>query len=206
MKFPTDRPPDTPRRSPNLEPEKVLVVALQLLDEVGFAGLTLRRLASRLSVKAAALYWHFENKQDLVDQLATKIIFDEFMRVKPQMDNADWRSLLTITATGFHDALRRYRDGALIIASADLTKTEASETEIYVLQRLQQEGFTPELASTALFSVSRYTLGFVFEEQTEPRHPEHPVSFEVCLELILSGIGQKVTASSSSNPDASAKI
>lgn len=194
MKFLTDPTSEPPRRSPNLEPEKVIAAALRLLDEVGFSGLTLRRLAAKLDVKAAALYWHFKNKQDLVDQLATKIVFDAFMEVKPRMDNADWRTLLTITGLGFRDALRRYRDGAQVIASADLSRTEAGETEKYVVQRLQEEGFSPVLASTALFSVTRYTIGFVFEEQAEPRHPEHPVPFDACLELILDGIDQKLAS------------
>lgn len=192
MKFPTDLPSDAPRRSPNLEPEKVLTAAFQLLDEAGFSGLTLRHLAARLDVKAAALYWHFKNKQDLVDQLAAKIIFDEFRKVRHLMNEADWKTVLTVTATGFRDALRRYRDGALTIASADISRTEASESELFVLARLVEEGFTPESASMALFSVTRYTLGFVFEEQAEPRHSEHPVKFEDCLELILAGIGQKL--------------
>ncbi|MET1033574.1 MAG: TetR family transcriptional regulator [Candidatus Saccharimonadales bacterium] len=192
MNFPTDPQLDIPRRSPNLEPEKVLSAAFRLLDEVGFSGLTLRRLAARLDVKAAALYWHFKNKQDLVDQLAAKIILDEFHKVRHLMDDANWNTVLTITATGLRDALRRYRDGALTIASADINRTGASESEIYVMRRLQEEGFSPELASLALFSITRYTLGFVFEEQAEPRHPDHPVSFDECLELILAGISQKI--------------
>jgi TetR/AcrR family tetracycline transcriptional repressor len=187
-----DHLPDVPRRSPNLEPEKVLTVAFQLLDDVGFGGLTLRRLADKLGVKAAALYWHFENKQDLVDKLAAKIIFDEYMRVKHKMLNTDWRKVLTITAAGLRDALLRYRDGALTIASADITHTNAIESHRFVLQRLQEEGIGLQLASNSLFAVTRYTLGCVFEEQYEPRHPEHVTSFDEGLEFVLDGVAQRV--------------
>ena len=38
--------------------EKAVEVALELVDEVGLDGLTLRKLADRLDVKAPALYWH----------------------------------------------------------------------------------------------------------------------------------------------------
>jgi len=194
MKNPTN-PTPTPRRSPNLEPEKVLLAASHLLDEVGFAGLTLRRLADKLGVKAAALYWHFNNKQDLVDQLAAAIVDDEFQKVKPDMDKADWRGVLLLTGTGLREALQRYRDGALTIASSDLTQTKAMDSQRYIVTRLQAEGFTPELAARALFCVTRYTLGCVLEEQVEARHPEGRVSFEEGIELLLTGLAMAHNAS-----------
>ena len=59
-------------RLPLLDREHVVRVALRLLDEAGLDGLTLRRLAAELDVKAPALYWHFANKQDLLDHMAPR--------------------------------------------------------------------------------------------------------------------------------------
>ncbi|GGP13483.1 TetR family transcriptional regulator [Nonomuraea glycinis] len=42
--------------------EKVVAAALELLDEKGIEGVTVRALAERLDVRAPALYWHLRNK------------------------------------------------------------------------------------------------------------------------------------------------
>ena len=50
---------------------QVADTALRLLNEVGLDGLTLRAIAKELGVQAPALYWHFKNKQALLDEMAT---------------------------------------------------------------------------------------------------------------------------------------
>ena len=50
-----------------LSRDTVVRAALELLDEVGLADLTLRGVAERLGVQAPALYWHVRNRQDLID-------------------------------------------------------------------------------------------------------------------------------------------
>ncbi|HGV0115870.1 TPA: TetR family transcriptional regulator, partial [Citrobacter freundii] len=48
-----------------LQPNTVIRVALDLLNEVGVEALTTRKLAKRLGVQQPALYWHFRNKRAL---------------------------------------------------------------------------------------------------------------------------------------------
>jgi len=165
--------PTHTRATPNLERDRVVTVALELLNEVGFEGMTLRRLADKLGVKAAALYWHFENKQDLIDQLAIRIIADEFQKgSKEDFEKASWRELLEGMGRGMRKGLMRYRDGSLIIANADLSKGRNFEGRHLMLERLMDEGFTLKQAVYAMFAVGRYTLGCVFEEQSDPRSKE----------------------------------
>src|ERR1700688_4158094 len=59
------------RRTVALKRQGVVRTALRILDEVGLDGLTVRKLASELGVQAPALYWHFKNKQALLDEMAT---------------------------------------------------------------------------------------------------------------------------------------
>jgi AcrR family transcriptional regulator len=159
-----------PRPAPGLEREKVVKSALELLNEAGFDGLTLRRLAAKLGVKASALYWHFENKQDLINQLATAIIDNEFASADPaKFMNASWQDLLRGMGNGMRSALSRYRDGSLIIAKADLTGAASFKGRDLMVESLLNAGFSGRLAITAMFSVGRFTLGCVFEEQADPR-------------------------------------
>src|SRR5260370_28603336 len=53
--------------------ELIVQAALTLLDEVGLEGLTMRRLATALKIQAPSLYWHFPNKQALLDGMADAI-------------------------------------------------------------------------------------------------------------------------------------
>src|SRR5579859_157579 len=151
-----------------LERERIVETALELLAEVGFSGLTLRRLAARLGVQAAALYWYFKNKQDLIDAMATRIITSEFRAVPPAA--ADWRALLTHVARTNRRALLLYHDGAQILAHANMPQQPVMLKGLeQLLRRLARQGFSTELSMSSFFIIIRFTLGCVFEEQADPR-------------------------------------
>lgn len=167
---PSDKRAAKSRPSPNLERDKVLDATLDLLNEVGFEGLTLRRVADKLGVKAAALYWHFESKQDLINHLAGRIFTREFDTTEAKIDQYTWREILTGMGHGFCSALMRYRDGATVIANADMSNINGSfEGRKLVISALLRKGLPEGVIFTAMFSIIRYTLGYVFEEQSDPR-------------------------------------
>jgi AcrR family transcriptional regulator len=56
--------------------ERILDVALDLFTEQGFDGTSLREIAERLNVTKAALYYHFESKDDIL--LALHMRLHEF--------------------------------------------------------------------------------------------------------------------------------
>jgi len=162
-------------RERGLERDVVVTVALKLLDDVGFGGLTLRRLAERLKVKAAALYWHFENKQDLIDAMAERIMLTEFQNAHPK--STEWRDLLTMVAYTNRRALMRYRDGAQVVAHANMRHDHMLAGLELLLKSLEAQGFTLQQATSGFFTIIRFTIGCVFEEQTDPRNHD-PTSAE----------------------------
>src|SRR5437764_13074576 len=105
----------------SLERTVVVHTALVLLNEV---GLTMRRLAERLGVQNPALYWHFKNKQELLNQIATLMLADAFSGLEPPASDQDWAEWLAIVAGRFHYVLVSYRDGARVVANADLIGSE----------------------------------------------------------------------------------
>lgn len=60
--------------APRLDRALVARTALDLLSDLGLDGLTLRAIATELGVKAPALYWHFKDKQALLDEMATEMM------------------------------------------------------------------------------------------------------------------------------------
>ena len=61
------------RKRRTLDQQQVVKTALGLLDEVGLDELTMRRLADRLGVKAASLYRHVRDKDELLILLGDEI-------------------------------------------------------------------------------------------------------------------------------------
>ena len=73
LRDPGERPP---RRAAPLSRERIVATAVDELDAHGAETLTMRRLAQRLEVTSAALYWHVSTKEDLLDLAVDHIIGD----------------------------------------------------------------------------------------------------------------------------------
>ncbi len=75
---PTDEPTSTeaPRRRGRPRGstrERILDVALELFNEQGYDSASLRDIADRLGVTKAALYYHFERKEDILLELHLRL-------------------------------------------------------------------------------------------------------------------------------------
>src|SRR5215472_17410485 len=96
-----------------LDRERVVRVALALLDEVGLRDLNMRRLAERLGVMAPALYWYVRNKDELLGLLA-----DAISAEMPLADpNRPWRTEIEALARGARRVAHAHRDAARILVA-----------------------------------------------------------------------------------------
>ncbi|TDD06745.1 TetR/AcrR family transcriptional regulator C-terminal domain-containing protein [Nonomuraea diastatica] len=149
----------------------IISAALELVEEVGLDELTTRRLAARLQVKSPALYWHFRNKQELLDEMARFI--QARQDLGPPREGEHWRDWLTRRARERRDILLSHRDGARLIAGSspgpDIAATFDRELHALVLQ-----GFTPVQAMRAITTLGSYITGFVLEEQARHQRDELP--------------------------------
>ncbi|GHC07985.1 MULTISPECIES: TetR/AcrR family transcriptional regulator [Streptomyces] len=153
----------TERRAP-LDRRRVADTALDLLNEVGLDGLTLRAIARELDVKAPALYWHFKDKQALLDEMATEMY--RRMVADTSLDPADtWRERLLKTNRGLRAALLGYRDGAKVFSGSRFTGAVHAEQMESDLRLFTTAGLTLPQAVRATTTAYVFTLGFVTEEQ-----------------------------------------
>jgi AcrR family transcriptional regulator len=171
----------TGRRTP-LDRKKVAEAALRLLDEVGLDGLSLRLIAGELGVKAPALYWHFKDKQALLDELATELY--RRMTAVPEGPEgpgpATWQERLLCANRGLRAGLLRHRDGAKVFSGSRFTGTEHALEQERLLRHLTEAGFTLAQAARAFTTAFHYTLGFVAEEQgVQPRPDERRDGFDL---------------------------
>jgi TetR/AcrR family tetracycline transcriptional repressor len=150
---------------PGLTKAAIVQAALDLLDDVGMDGLTVRALASRLGVQAPALYWHVKNKQALLDEMATRIWrqISDTMTALPA--DLTWRELMSTYALTVRTELLAHRDGAKAFSGTTLTDPDVVRRQETTFERLVSDGFTLPDAARALLLLHDFTIGFCVEEQ-----------------------------------------
>ncbi|WNG89968.1 TetR/AcrR family transcriptional regulator [Mycobacterium sp. ITM-2016-00317] len=186
-----------------LHKRDVVDVATRLLDDYGIADLSMRRLGRELNVSPGALYWHFENKQQLLGAVADRILepVDEV--------DADWRARIGALCTQLRDALLSHTDGAELVSAS--FAAGQSEAMTRVLGRLSaaiaEAGVGDVEAELAARTVLYYVLGFTVDEQSrlqwdaagadvvQTAWTEDPSArFTFGLRLLLDGIAANTTA------------
>ncbi|MFD7879207.1 TetR/AcrR family transcriptional regulator [Streptomyces sp. NPDC059766] len=168
-----------PQRSPRLDKKQVVEAALRLLNETGLDGLTLRAIAKELDVQAPALYWHFKNKQELLDEMATEM-YRRMAESPGQAPDTDWRERLLTANRALRAALLSYRDGAKVFSGSRFTGTLHAVEMERTLTLFTEAGFTLAQAVRATTTAYLYTLGFVTEEQgVQPLPGERREGYDV---------------------------
>lgn len=145
---------------------RILETALELLNEVGVDALSTRAIADRLGVRQPALYWHFKNKQALLDALNGEILARASDARTPR-DGESWKDFLRRNARGFRAALLSYRDGARVHAGTEAAPDDLDHVEAQI-RRLTAAGFSPGQALQLFVAISRFVVGCVLEEQASP--------------------------------------
>jgi TetR/AcrR family tetracycline transcriptional repressor len=142
----------------------MIAAALELLDEAGLEGLTLRRLASKLNVQAPAIYWHFKNKQELLDEMASAVLRAGVQQL-PMSAGVTWDTWAMAYGKGLRQMLLLHRDGAKMLSGTRLTDNSLYAQMESSLRTLVDVGFSPKLSMAALSTIYSYVVGFVIEEQ-----------------------------------------
>jgi len=148
-----------PRRQP-LDQDRIVRAALALLDEVGVDELTMRRLAERLGVKAASLYRHVRNKEELLGLLA-----DEIAREIPLVSSSGgWRHQLTEIAWNVRRGLLAHRDAARVLAdTAPVGPHRLRHIEL-LLHVLRSAGLHPRQAARVGYHCNNFVTEFAADE------------------------------------------
>jgi TetR/AcrR family tetracycline transcriptional repressor len=94
-----------------LNRESVIQAALGMLDAVGVEGLSMRALADRLGVKAASLYWHIRDKDQLLELVAESVLD----RVTVTTPAAGWRPQVTAACDELAGFLKVHRGAATVV-------------------------------------------------------------------------------------------
>lgn len=161
----TDRTGD---HRPGLSRRAVVRAALRLLDQVGLDALSTRRLAAELGVKSSALYWHFRDKQELLEEMSATIqLAQDFTGPS---EGETWAEWLVRRGREHRRLLMTHRDGARLVTAANPGPAVVAQVE-RELAVLVEVGFRPAAALRSVMAIGHFVTGFVLAEQADPHDP-----------------------------------
>jgi len=188
-----------------LSRQDIARAGLRLLNEAGLNGLTLRLIADDLGVKAPALYWHLKNKQELLDEMATRMYADAAADREPAEPLDEWAHVAH-RARALRRMMLAYRDGGKVFSGTYLG--DVALVGAHPLQPSLDSGLDPRRAARALFTLYSFVIGFTIEEQAvfptpgerDERYVDMPAddvfgvdpgaAFEDGLAITIAGIRQ----------------
>jgi AcrR family transcriptional regulator len=148
-------PSESSRRAPLSRP-RVLRAAVQMADERGLDGLSMRALGRALGVEAMSLYNHVAHKDDLLDGMVDLVIAE--IDVPHPAD--PWKPGMRRRAESSRAAFARHPWARRLIhtrASSGPARLHAFEATIGCLRRA---GFSHALTVHALSTLDAYVDGF----------------------------------------------
>jgi TetR/AcrR family transcriptional regulator, tetracycline repressor protein len=146
--------------------DEIVAAGIALLDEAGLEGLTLRRLADRLGIRAPTLYWHVRDKRELLDLMATAVMNEALADWREPRPGQAWWEWLAGRARALRAALLAHRDGALMLAGNRPAQPSLPGIERQ-LRALAEAGFGPAEALLALLALNAFVIGEALDSQGE---------------------------------------
>ncbi|MEP6985758.1 MAG: TetR/AcrR family transcriptional regulator C-terminal domain-containing protein [Chloroflexota bacterium] len=158
-----------------MQKNQIVQAALDVLDRDGLEGVTLRRLATELNVKAASIYYHIPSKERLLDEMANAILEEQFGTFDFENDQRDWAEWLHKVAHELRRAMLRHREGARVVAGAhpDIAVVLVKLWD-FTIRVLHKGGFSLGKAGVITITMINFTFGSVIEEQASPPYAPGP--------------------------------
>lgn len=133
-----------------------MAAAVELADETGLDGLTMRALGQRLGVEAMTLYYHVGRKDDLLAGL-TDAVVAEFALPSA---TGEWRAELRRAAISAHEVLLRHPWAARLVLSGPGVSTARLRHMNAILGCLRGAGFSAALTDHAYHALDSHIMGF----------------------------------------------
>ena len=152
-----------PRRVP-LSRERVLEAAIKLADQGGLGSLSMRKLGQEFGVEAMALYYHFANKDEVIDGIVD-IVFSE---IELPTDGVDWKTAMRQRAISMRDVLLRHRWAIDLMESRRGAGPANLRHHDAVIGNLRAAGFENAMVARAYSLLDAYIYGFALTKINLP--------------------------------------
>ena len=165
-------PPRRRGRDQALSRERIVEVAVELLDASGESGLTFRALASRLATGPGALYWHVDNRDELLAAATGAVLAPVLTSVPEPAATAAPAERIRAVALGLFDVIDEHPWLATTLA-AELSHHPWGAVTAGLVESVGREvaalGVPEEGWFTATFALVHYVLGAAGQNATNRR-------------------------------------
>ena len=133
--------------------ERLVDAAMELVNDEGLEGLSMRALADKLEVKAASLYWHVRDRRELLELLAESILEG----VTRSRQRATWRENVLRVSDALGERVAAQKDASRILLEVP-EALERSDTFGDLKAHLQGAGLQPNEASDVALMAMTYVV------------------------------------------------
>lgn len=136
--------------------ERIVQSALTILNTYGVTGLSMRRLASELNVKAASLYHHVPNRdaliQKIIDTVSAKA---SILNEKPM----PWTQALYSFAMKYRKVLKMHPGVVPLVAIHPVSIEVGSKLSAPILEAMEKANIDHEQALFIIQSIAVFVIG-----------------------------------------------
>ena len=157
----TDEPQASHRTG--LSREAILRAAVELADQEGLDGLSMRKLGEGFGATAMALYRHVANKDDLLDGMVD-LVFGEIETPR----DPGWRAAMRQRAVSMREALRRHPWAVDLMEARQPGPANLRYHNAGLACLREEAGLPIREAIHAYNLMDSYIYGFALQEKTLP--------------------------------------
>ena len=155
-----------------LDRDRVLDIAVALIDSEGEAALSMRRLAGEVGVEAMTLYHHFSNKGGLEDAIVEHVLASQEGATLP--NGAPWQDVLCGYARMIHRALATHPGVVRLVATRPaMTERNVREVEA-LLEAFTTAGLSVTDALKVVHTAGAMVLGLHIAHPSDARRTIAP--------------------------------
>ncbi|HEX2679895.1 MAG TPA: TetR family transcriptional regulator [Candidatus Dormibacteraeota bacterium] len=170
-----DTPLSPEEERPGLTRERLVEAALELINEEGLDGLSMRALADKLDVKASSLYWHVRDRRELLDLLGESILES----VGKPRRGGGWRENVLAAGAALGRRVAKQKDADRILLEVP-DALRRSDLFYEVVAQLRSAGLQPSEASdVALMLLTHVITGQAPDEPPVVQSSSNPASIAI---------------------------
>lgn len=148
-------------QAPSLSREQIVAACLELADEHGMGGVSMRAIAAKLGAGPMSLYWYVKSKSDLVDLMLDAVFAQQEV---PGVPSGDWRKDLRAIARQMRAVLRRHPWATPLLGTRPHLGPGAIRHMEVSLSALAGLGLDPITATGIHGTIDFFVGGFVLHE------------------------------------------
>ena len=147
----------------SLSRDQVIAAAIVAIDDGRYETMTIRSLASELGVAPMTLYRHIRNRDDLLDEVADRLLAKCW---RPRKNFLRWQDWMVDAAKRFRKLLVEQPAVLHVYLGHPVTTPAALERMQAMLNVFHDAGFDDVVSERTYATLHTYTLGFAALESS----------------------------------------